>query len=144
MAERIYTTPTASIIAVNGDGQAVPLGLVRNLRLEKRWPTEMVREWGSYLTTEIIIMGVDATFSWGRAYSSGFDLVAQGLFPSDVTIPQHLPFMLRIVDHLSQRNVAMLYKAVVESMSLGGDERGALRSDVSGVAISVLLESELN
>jgi hypothetical protein len=145
MAEgRIYVASSASIIAVNGDGVAVPLGLVMNLRLEKRFVVEPVAEWGNFMAADILYHGIDAMFSWGKAYSAGIDMVAQGLIPSDANIAQFQAIFLRVIDQRSQRQIANIYKGLVETFSVGADARAKLMQDVSGRAISLLFESELN
>lgn len=145
MAEpTVYSTSRASVIAVNGQGVAVPLGLVTNLRVEKRWIVEAINEWGNFLSADIIHHGISATFSWTRSYGPGIDLVGQGLMPEDATIAQFLPFVLRIVDQLAQRNIVTLYRAVAETLSISGAGRTVLSQDVSGQAISIQFESEIN
>lgn len=144
MAERIYIGSTTSIVAVNAAGQAFPLGLVDNLRLEKAWVTEGVIEIGSFQYADILIHGYGARFSWGRAYTASNDLVAMGLVPSDVTIPQYAPMFLRVIDQLAQREIALIHKGVMETYTIEINGRAKLLSNVSGLACSLLSESELN
>lgn len=141
---KVYISSTASVVAVNGQGVAIPLGLVTNLRVEKRWIVEPIIEWGSYFPVDIVPHGVSASFSWSNSYGPGVDLVAAGLIPDDVRLPQFLPFLLRIVDQLRQRNVVTLIKAIAETISVGAAGRATLAQDVAGQAISVLFESEVN
>lgn len=142
MAERIYIASNASIVAVNGRNVGIPLGLVQNLTLEKRFVTEGVPEWGNFAWADILIHGYSATFTWTRAYSEGTDLIGQGLVPSDVEIPQFLPFILRVI--ANNRNVALIHKGIAETYSIGAGARAMLQSNVSGIAISLLTESEMN
>lgn len=144
MAERTYITSAASIVAVNGQNVAVPLGLVFNLTLERTFVIEPLLEWGSYRPAELIIHGYGARFSWGKAYSKGIDLVEQGLIPSAAGIPQFAPIGLRVIDFQSGRNIALLYQALAETITLSGAARASLQQNVSGIAVDVLFESEVN
>jgi hypothetical protein len=141
---RIYLASTASIIAVNGQNVATPLGLVSNVRLEKRFTIEGVPEWGSFQFADLLIHGYEATFSWARAYSAGIDMVGQGLIPTDGEIANFAPIFLRIIDQRSQRQIAMIHRGLAETYSIGADARAKLQQDVSGRAISLLFENELN
>jgi len=129
---------------VNGAGQAFPLGLVDNLRLEKAYVTEGVIEIGSFAYAEILTHGYGARFSWGRAFPAGSDLISMGLVPSDVNIPQYAPMFLRVIDQLGQREIALIHKGVVETYTIELGGRAKLLSNVSGLACSLLTESELN
>jgi hypothetical protein len=144
MPPRIYISSTSSIIAVNGAGQAFPLGLVDNLRLEKAYVTEGVIEIGSFQYADILIHGYGARFSWGRAYTAGGDVIAMGLVPADVTIPQYAPMFLRIIDQIAQREIALIHRGVMETYTIELGGRAKLMSNVSGLACSLLTESELN
>jgi len=145
MAEpRVYIASVASIIAINGQGQAIPLGLVQNLTLTKTYVTEGIQEWGSFAFADIVTHGYDANFSWGRAWAEGLDLVGQGLVPTDAEIPQFVPLYLRVVDKLGQRNIALIHKGVITTYTIGADARAILRQNCTGTAISLLLESEIN
>jgi hypothetical protein len=145
MAEnRIYIASLASVIAVTGAGIAVPLGLVMNLRLEKRFTIEAVAEWGNFLAADLLIHAASATFSWSRAYNAGIDLISQGLIPSDAEIAQFVPIFLRIIDKQSSRQIAMIHRGLAETYSIGADARSKLNQDVAGQAVSLLFESELN
>jgi hypothetical protein len=131
-------------VAVNGAGQAFPLGLVENLRLEKMFVTEGVVEIGSFQYADILTHGYGARFSWGRAYTAGGDLIGMGLVPADVTIAQYAPMFLRIIDQLGQREVALIHRGVIETYTIEMNSRAKLLSNVSGIACSLLTESELN
>lgn len=144
MPPRIYIASTVSVIAVNGAGQAWPLGLVDNLRLEKAWVTEGVVEIGSFQYADILTHGYGARFSWGRAYVAGGDLIGMGLVPGDVTIPQFAPIFLRVIDQIGQREIALIHKGVMETYTIEITGRAKLLSNVSGLACSLLSESELN
>jgi hypothetical protein len=144
MPPRIYIGSTVSIIAVNAAGQAFPLGLVDNLRLEKSYVTEGVIEIGSFQYADILIHGYGARFSWGRAYVAGGDLINMGLVPADITIPQYGPMFLRVIDQIAQREVALIHKGVTETYTIEINGRAKLLSNVSGLACSLLSESELN
>ena len=144
MPNRIYIASTSSIVAVNSAGQAFPLGLVDNVRMEKSWTTEGVIEIGSFQYADILIHGYQARFSWGRAYQASTDLIGMGLIPSDVTIPQYAPMFLRIIDQIGQREIALIHKGVVETYTIEVNGRAKLLSNVSGLACSMLSESELN
>lgn len=144
MPNRIYIAATCSIVAVNGAGQAFPLGLVDNLRLEKAFVTEGVVEIGSFQYADILIHGYGARFSWARAYVAGGDLVSMGLVPSDVVIPQYAPMFLRVIDQIAQRQIALIHKGVTETYTIEITGRARLISGVSGIACSLLSESELN
>jgi hypothetical protein len=140
----IYRASLASIIAINGDGTPVPLGVVQNLRLQKRYAVEGVPEIGSFRWAEILIHGYNAMFSWGKAWSKGVDLVAQGLIPEDATIASFQPMALRVIDQEAQRQIAFIFEGVLESLDIGIDARAKLMQDVTGQAITLLVESELN
>ena len=145
MAEpRIYIAPLASIVAVTSDNVAVPLGIVQQLTLTKSYMTEEVPEWGNYAAADILIYGYRATFSWEQAWSEGFDLVGAGLVPSDAAIAQFRPFYLRVIDRLGQRNIAMIHKGVADTYTVSGQARARLNSNISGIAISLQYESEIN
>ena len=133
-----------SIIAVNGAGQAWPLGLVDNLRLEKAWVVEGVIEIGSFEYADILTHGYGGRFSWGRSYVAGGDLVSMGLVPSDATIAQYTPIFLRVIDQIAQRNVALIHKGAIETCTVEINGRARLLSNVSGLSCSLLYESELN
>ncbi len=144
MPNRIYIASTSSIIAVNGSGQAFPLGLVDNLRLEKAYVTEGVIEIGSFQYADILIHGYGARFSWGRAFTAGQDLISMGLVPADVSIPQYQPMFLRVIDQLGQREIALIHRGVVETYTVEINGRAKLMNNVSGICCSLLTESELN
>jgi hypothetical protein len=144
MPPRLYISSTCSIVAVNGAGQAFPLGLVDNLRLEKAFVTEGVIEIGSFQYADILIHGYGARYSWGRAFPASQDLISMGLVPSDVTIPQFAPIFLRVIDQIGQREVALIHRGVVETYTIELGGRAKLMSNVSGIACSLLTESELN
>jgi len=117
---------------------------VDNLRLEKSWVTEGVIEIGSFQYADILTHGYGARFSWGRAFPAGSDLISMGLVPSDVNIPQYAPMFLRVIDQLGQREIALIHKGVVETYTIELGGRAKLLSNVSGLACSLLTESELN
>ena len=119
----IFIASTLSVIAVNSGGIAVPLGLITNLSMEKTFTIENVPEWGNFLAADLLIHHVSGRFSWGRSYSPGVDLVAQGLVPSDEGIAQFSPFVLRIVDQIRQRQVAEIRQALCETCTVGADAR---------------------
>jgi hypothetical protein len=144
MANRIYIASTVSVIAVNGLGQAFPLGLVDNVRLEKAFVTEGVIEIGSFQYADILIHGYGARFSWGQAYTTGVNLVSQGLLPADISIPQFAPILLRLIDQIGQREIALIHKGVMETYTIEATGRAKLMNNVSGLACSLLTESELN
>jgi hypothetical protein len=144
MAERPYIASLVSVIAVNGQGVAVPLGLVENVRLEKSYVVEGLTEIGNFRFADIITHGYSARFSWGQAYSAGQDLVAKGLVPADVTIAQFLPILLRLIDQRAQREIALIHKGVIDTFTIDTTSRSKLMHNVSGLCISMLLESELN
>ena len=144
MPNRIYIASTSSIIAVNSAGQAFPLGLVDNLRLEKTYVTEGVIEIGSFSYADILIHGFGARFSWGRAYQAGQDLISMGLVPADVSIPQYAPMFLRVIDQIAQREIALVHRGVVETYTVEINGRTKLMNNVSGLCVSLLSESELN
>jgi hypothetical protein len=144
MASRIYIASTLSVVAVNGQGQAFPLGLVENVRLEKAFVTEGVVEIGSFRFADILIHGISARFSWGQSHTAGADLVSKGLVPSDVTIPQYQPMFLRLIDQIGQREVALIHRGVFETFTVETTGRARLVNNCSGLAVSLLTESELN
>jgi hypothetical protein len=144
MPNRLYIASTCSIIAINSAGQAFPLGLVDNLRLEKAFVTEGVIEIGSFQYADILIHGYGARFSWGRAFPAGGDLIGMGLVPADVSIAQYAPMFLRIIDQIAQREIALIHRGVVETYTVEINGRAKLLSNVSGLACSLLTESELN
>jgi len=144
MANRIYIASTVSVIAVNGAGQAFPLGIVDNVRLEKAYVTEGVIEIGSFQYADILTHGYGARFSWGQAFTAGGDLISKGLVPGDVTIPQYAPMFLRLIDQLGQREIALIHKGVVDTYTIEVGGRAKLAHNVSGLACSLLTESELN
>lgn len=144
MANRIYIASTLSIVAVNGAGQAFPLGLVENVRLEKAYTTEGVVEIGNFRFADILIHGISARFSWGQSHTAGDDLISKGLVPSDVTIPQYQPMFLRLIDQIAQREIALIHRGVMDTYTIETTGRARLVNGVSGIAISLLTESELN
>ena len=144
MASRIYIASSLSVIAVNSAGQAFPLGLVDNVRLEKAFVTEGVVEIGSFQYADILVHGYGARFSWGQAHTAGSDLISKGLVPGDVTIPQYAPMFLRLIDQIGQREIALIHKGVVETYTIEATGRAKLMNNVSGLACSLLTESELN
>ena len=144
MPNRIYIASTCSIIAVNPAGQAFPLGLVDNLRMEKAYATEGVIEIGSFQYADILIHGYGARFSWGRAFTAGQDLIGMGLVPSDAGIAQHAPIFLRVIDQIAQREIALIHKGVMDTYTVEITGRTKLLNNVSGLACSLLTESELN
>lgn len=144
MADRVYIASTVSVIAVNGAGVAVPLGLVDNLRLTKTYVVEGVQEIGNFAFADILTHGYSARFSWGQSYSAGADLVARGLVPQDTTIAQFAPFFLRLIDQLAQREIALIHRGVMETFTIDTNARARLMHNVDGLCISMLLESELN
>jgi len=144
MPNRIYIASSVSIVAVNAAQQAFPLGLVDNLRLEKAYVTEGVIEIGSFQYADILIHGYGARFSWGRAYQAGGDLISMGLVPADDTIPQYAPMFLRVIDQIAQRLIAVIHRGVMETYTIEINGRAKLLSNVSGLACSLLSESELN
>ena len=141
---RIYQTSLASIVALTGDNVAHPLGIVQNVQLTKNFETEPVREWGSFAHATILVHGYGATFSWQQAWGQGLDLVGMGLIPSDDQIAAFQPFSLLIIDRPSQRNIARIERAIADTYTVDGAARAKLLSNVSGQAISLLWESELN
>lgn len=144
MANRIYIASSLSVIAVNGLGQAFPLGLVDNVRLEKAYVTEGVVEIGSFQYADILNHGYGARFSWGQAHQAGLDLISLGLVPADVNIAQATPMFLRLIDQSSQRMIALIHKGVVETYTIEANGRAKLVNNISGLACSLLTESELN
>lgn len=144
MADRIYIASTVSVIAVNGQGVAVPLGLVDNVRLEKTYVTEGVVEIGSFQYADILTHGYAARFSWGQSYTAGFDLVGRGLIPADATIAQFAPIFLRLIDQRAQRAIALIHRGVIETFTIEANARARLLHNVSGICCSMLSESELN
>lgn len=144
MANRIYIASTLSVIAVNSAGQAFPLGLVDNVRLEKAYVTEGVVEIGSFRYADILVHGYGARFSWGQAHTAGSDLISKGLIPSDINIPQFAPMFLRLIDQIGQREVALIHRGVIETYTIEANGRAKLANNVSGLACSLLTESELN
>jgi hypothetical protein len=144
MANRIYIASTLSVVAVNGANQAFPMGLVDNVRLEKSYVTEGVVEIGNFRYADILIHGIAARFSWGQAHTAGVDLVSRDLVPSDTTIPQYQPMYLRLIDQIGQREIALIYRGVMETYTIETTGRAKLMNNVSGIAISLLTESELN
>lgn len=144
MANRIYIAGTLSIIGINGANQAFPMGLVDNVRLEKTFVTEGVIEIGSFQYADVLIHGYGARFSWGQAHTAGFDLISRGFVPSDVNIPQFLPIALRLIDRNSQREIALIHRGVVETYTIEANGRAKLMNNVTGIACSLLTESELN
>jgi hypothetical protein len=144
MANRIYIASTLSVIAVNGQGQAFPLGLVENVRLEKMFVTEGVVEIGSFRFAEILIHGISARFSWGQSHTAGSDLISKGLVPADVSIPQYAPMFLRLIDQIGQREIALIHRGVFDTYTIETTGRARLVNNVSGISISLLTESELN
>jgi hypothetical protein len=144
MANRIYIASTISVIAVNGLGQAFPLGLVDNVRLEKTFVTEGIVEIGSFKYADILIHGYAARFSWGQAHTAGSDLISKGLVPGDVTIPQYTPMFLRLIDQIGQREIALIHRGVFETYTIEANGRAKLMNNCTGIACSLLTESELN
>jgi hypothetical protein len=144
MAGRIYIASSVSVIAVNGLGQAFPLGLVDNVRLEKTYVVEGVIEIGSFQYADILNHGYGARFSWGQAHQAGGDLISRGLVPADVTIAQHAPMFLRLIDQIGQRAIALIHKGVIETYTIEANGRAKLMNNCSGLACSLLTESELN
>jgi len=144
MPPRIYQSSSCSIIAVNGAGVAFPMGLVETLRLEMAYVTEGVIEIGSFEYADILIHGYGARFSWGKAYTAGGDLVSMGLVPSRVNIPQYQPIFIRVIDQISQREIALIHRGVMETYTMDVNGRTKLMSNVSGIACAFLSESELN
>jgi hypothetical protein len=144
MANRIYIASSLSVIAVNSLGQAFPLGLVDNVRLEKTYVVEGVIEIGSFQYADILNHGFGARFSWGQAHAAGSDLISKGLIPADITIPQFQPMFLRLIDQIGQRAVALIHRGVVETYTIEANGRAKLMNNVSGLAVSMLTESELN
>jgi len=120
------------------------MGLVENVRLEKAWVTELVTEIGSFAGVDILTHGFAATFSWGQAHTAGHDLISRGFVPADVSIPQFLPIALRLVDRIASRDIALIYKGVIGTYSIETGARSKLLNNVSGQAISLLTESEIN
>jgi hypothetical protein len=145
MAEgRVYIASTVSVIAVNGAGVAVPLGLVDNVRLTKSYVVEGVVEIGSFRFADMLLHGISANFAWGQAYSAGADLVSKGLVPSDAEIAQFAPIFLRLIDQRAQRAIALIYKGLMETFTIDTNARAKLAHNVSGQAVSLLTEFELN
>ena len=140
----IYRASLASIILVSASGIATALGIVENLTLSKQFENEALREIGNFFSPEIVVHGVNANFSWGKAWQKGLDLVSEGLIPADATIAQYEPFMARIIDQESQRLIALLHRGVPNSLDVAITARQKLMQNVSGIAVSVLFESELN
>lgn len=140
----VYIGATLSVVAVPYTGRPVPIALITNVRVQKDWLTERIIEIGSYFPADIVIHGVNASFSWDKSYGPGVDLVAQGLIPADARIVDHLPFMLRLIDQNRGRNVVTLYRALANTMAMTLAGRATMAQNVSGDAISVRLESEVN
>ena len=144
MPNRIYIASSLSVIAVNSAGQAFPLGLVENVRLEKAFVTEGVVEIGNFRFAEILVHGISARFSWGQSHTAGDDLITKGLVPADVSIPQYQPMFLRLIDQIAQREIALIYRGVLETYTIETTGRARLVNNISGLAVSLLSESELN
>jgi len=144
MSNRIYIASSLSVIAVNSAGQAFPMGLVDNVRLEKTFVVEGVIEIGSFQYADILNHGYGARFSWGQAHQAGEDLISKGLIPADISIPQFSPMFLRLVDQIGQRAVALIHKGVIETYTIEANGRAKLMNNVSGLAVSLLTESEIN
>src|SRR5262245_42164650 len=144
MPNRLYQSSSCSNIAVNGAGTAWPMGLVDNLRLEMAYVTEGVIEIGSFEYSDILIHGYGARFSWGRAYPAGGDIVSMGLAPSRVNIPQYTPILIRVIDQIGQREIALIHRGVLETYTVELNGRAKLMSNVSGIACALLVESEIN
>ena len=144
MPNRIYIASTSSIVAINGAGQAFPLGLVENLRLEKAYVTEGVTEIGSFQYADVLIHGYGARFSWGRAFTAGQDLIGMGLVPADVSIAQFTPIFLRVIDQIGQRQIALIHRGVMDTYTIEINGRTKVLSNISGIACSLLTESERN
>jgi len=141
---RVYIASLASVVVINGQGIAVPLGFVQNFTTTKNYDIERVREWGNYEDAELVFHGYGATFGWQEAWSEGVDLVLQGILPSDAAIATFQPIYIRIMDKLGQRNLAFLKKGYLEACTVGADAKTMLRRNVTGQCISVQYESELN
>jgi hypothetical protein len=145
MAEpRIYQASLASIIAVTGNNVAHPLGHVQDVQVSENYELEPVPEWGSFDYATILIHTHLATFSWGQAYGPGLDLVGMGLIPAHDQFASFVPFSLLIIDRPSQRNLARIERGIAETYGITGGARAKLLSNVSGRAISLLSESEIN
>lgn len=144
MAGRIYIASSLSVIGINGSNQAFPMGLIENVRLSKSFVTEGVVEIGNPRWAEILTHGYSAQFSWRGSQTAGDDFVTQGLIPGDANIAQFAPIALRLVDQIAQRNIALVYKGVINAYTLDTSGRARLVHECSGDAISMLLESELN
>jgi len=67
-----------------------------------------------------------------------------GLVPGDVNIPQFQPIFLRVIDQIAQREVALIHRGVMETYTIEINGRAKLLSNVSGIACSLLSESEIN
>lgn len=145
MAElRIYQTSLAIVTALTADNVPHTLGVVQNIQLTKNFETEPVREWGNFAHATILIHGYSATFSWQQAHGPGLDLVGLGLIPSDDQIPLFRPISLLIIDRLSLRNIARIERGIADTYTIDGAARAKLMSNVSGAAISLAFESEIN
>jgi hypothetical protein len=141
---RIYIASLASIVALTGDNVAHPLGIVQNVQLTKSFEVEPVREWGNFAHATILVHGYSATFSWQQAWGAGLDLVGMNLIPSDDGIASFLPFALLIIDKPSQRNIARIERGIADTYTVDGAARARLNSNVSGQAISLQFETEIN
>jgi len=140
----IYRASLVSIILIDSGGRSTPLGIAENFMLQKTFEVEALREIGNFFAPEIVVHGVNANFSWGKAWVKGVDLVKQGIIPNDILIAQYEPFAARIVDQEAQRLIATLYKAVPNSYEVAITAHQKLMQNVQGICITVGFESELN
>ena len=139
----IYRASLVSIILVDSGGLSTLLGIAETFTLQKAYETEALREIGNFFAPEIVVHGVGASFSWGKAWVKGIDLVKQGIIPNDTTIAQYEPFAARIIDQESQRLLATLYKAVPNSYDIAITAHQKLMQNVQGICITANYESEL-
>jgi hypothetical protein len=139
----IYRASLVSIVVVDANGQASPLGIAETFTLQKSFETEALREIGNFFAPEIVVHGVGASFSWGKAWVKGVDLVKQGIIPNDTLIAQYEPFAARVIDQESQRLIATLFKSVPNSYDIAITAHQKLMQNVQGICISALFESEL-
>ena len=140
----IYRASLVSIVLVDYQGRSLALGMAENFTLQKAYETEALREIGNFFAPEIVIHGAGASFSWGKAWQKGVDLVAQGIIPADTTIAAWEPFAARVIDQESQNLIATLYKAVPNSLDAVVTAHQKLMQNVQGIAITALFASEIN
>jgi hypothetical protein len=140
----IYRASLVSIVLVDYQGRSMPLGVAETFTLQKAFETEALREIGNFFAPEIVIHSAGASFSWGKAWVKGVDMVAEGIIPADTTIAAYEPFAARIIDQESQVLIATLYKAVPGSLDVAINAHQKLLQNVTGIAITANFSSELS